>query len=42
MQTFKNLLFQNYATEFFDIAHKQSLVLLKFVQMVAPPTLSAK
>ena len=44
MQTFENLLLQNYSTVFLDIAHKYSLGMCnkKFVQMVGPPTLSAK
>ena len=36
MQTFENLLLQKYLTEFFDIAHKYSLGMCKFVQMVLP------
>ena len=44
MQTFENLPLQNCTTKFLDIAHKYTLgmyVQLKFVQIVAPPTLFA-
>ena len=43
MQIFENLLLQNYSTEFLDIGTQIVFryVLLKFVQMVVPPTLSA-
>ena len=39
MQTFENLLLQKYLPEFFYIAHKYSLGMCKFVQMVLPPGL---
>ena len=44
MQTFENLLLQNYSAEFLDTARKKipGYVQLKFVQMVASPTLSDK
>ena len=43
MQTFENLLLQNYSTKFLDITQLVlGYVLSKFVQMVVPPTLLVK